>query len=128
MQRVSGGLAVPKDVLDIFTGKTTTMGNVTCVLKYTPKSLNDIVVDWVYVVATGKWRIAQAVALAGKTVEVATEKFGYYKTDTPSGGANSGGAGADPHGHALTYTQEEVINGSPGNEALGPIRIHYTVA
>lgn len=47
-----------------------------------------------------------------------THTHAYDKADTPTGTANSGAAGADPHSHALTYTSTASAGPSATNNPL----------
>ena len=47
-------------------------------------------------------------SLSGKTLSVYIAKHAYEKANTPTQNANSGGAGADPHGHNIDFTTTDV--------------------
>lgn len=131
MQRYSDGLAVPKMMMDTFVGKTTgtgaDVGKVWCELTYLPKNLDHIIVPPI-VSVSGLLVESVLLTLSGKTLEMWLVKHVYDKADTPTGIANSGGAGADPHSHAISHTQTDVLPLVLDNEALNTIRVHYTVA
>lgn len=127
MQRYSDGLAVPKLKMDVFTGKTTgVFGHVTCELTYTPKSIHHISIPGTW--GTTNWRNFYPFSLVGKTLDIYVGKGQYYKADTPTGTVDSGGAGADPHSHAISHAQEDVFNAHASNELQGAICVHYVVA
>ena len=129
MQRISDGLAVPRQMIDTFTGKTSNvLALVQCVLTYTPKSMDDILVPDGFESTLFGRRVYKKDTLTGNILSLLVKKYKYSKADSPVVVGNSGGAGADPHSHNLTYTVTEVDLGSAGNEAQGPIVVEYKVA
>ena len=128
MQRVSDGLAVPKLMLEHFTGKTTdASGYITCELKYTPTSKEDVIVESIRDAPIGDMHFAKATGLTGKTLTVYVLAAEYNRADT-IGNANSGGAGADPHTHALNSSTQAVMYNAYVSSGLGPVTISYKVA
>lgn len=131
MQRISDGLAVPKQKMDVFSGKTTGVGadagKVTLDLTYVPKDISHIIIPPIFDDA-GLLVVGSPYSLTGKTLVIKVYGGKYYKTDTPTAGSNSGGAGADPHTHDLTFTRNFVEWLLWSNTALAAIRVDYTVA
>ena len=134
MQRVSDGLAVPKQQMDMFTGKVTGTGarlaEVDCELMYVPKSIDYILVPIIRTL-TGYLMNASVKSLVGKTVTLEILINTYHKTTSlaNASGACNGSGGAPSHGtHAIGYTNVGCGWGGIGDVALDVIRIQYTVA
>jgi len=128
MQRISGGLKVPKLMMDMFRGESSNAaGNVTLELTYVPKSVYDIIIPLAWSSTLLTYVIVDPASLAGKTLTAVVYKHMYHKADTPTGAQNSGGAGADPHSHALAYTSTIVATEIALSVALGTVRVHYEV-
>lgn len=129
MHRVSDGLAVPRNVIESFSGKTTSAaGVIYCDLKYTPKSINHIIVTFPgHVVGLETYR-AQVMGLTGRQVMILISRYRYEKADSPTGGANSGGAGADPHAHGLSFTVTYVAYQGVDTELMPTIPVMYEIA
>lgn len=133
MQRVSGGLTVPKHQMDVFTGKTTgtgaNAGEVTCELTYTPKGINHFIIPPIKSAAGLMQGDVQSIT--GKTLLLKVYYYAYGKTDSPTSnatGACDGSGGAASHGgHTLTYTADFCLSYPLDNIALGTIRANYTV-
>ena len=129
MQRYSDGLAVPKLMVDTFFDPVSdAAGFIYLTLTYMPKSIDHIVQPLGVDRAGGRVRFYVKSGLVGKVLELNLVKIGYEKTDTPTGNANSGGSGADPHGHALSYMELEAPAMEVLNETQRTIAIHYVVA
>jgi len=128
MQRVSDGLAVPKNQIDLFTGKTTDVfGKFTCNLKYTPKSIHHITVP-VAAAPSGALRWYHKDAIAGNILTLIAIQQLYEKTDNPTGASNSGNAGADTHTHAISHSVTPVSSDIADMEVQGSIIVIYEVA
>jgi len=107
MQRYSGGLKVPRTQIESFIGKTTNAeGQITVALRYTPKSLGHIAADLPYV-AVNKNHECRVESLSGRDVTVRFYEHKYYRAMAITT-ENSGGAGADPHGHSITDSETDV--------------------
>ena len=132
MQRVSGGLAVPKQMLDIFTGKTTgvgaNIGLVECDLTYLPKGIDNVFVATIITMAPGNIAHPELISLVGKQLTIKVSEYWYAKANTPIDGANSGGAGADPHDHTLNFTATECEALPVSGRNVEAIRVSYNVA
>jgi len=128
MQRYSGGLEAPRDMVDVFTGKTTHAGSgdVSCELTYTPIDVDHIVIP--PVVTDSTYRFLKIVTLVGNTLTLHVDKLKYYRASAATVSSNSGGAGADPHAHTIVSNYNNVAEISCLNEVQGPIKVHYVVA
>lgn len=128
MQRYSGGLKVPKQQTDYFTGETTSAtGYITLNLSYVPVSKQKTKLS----VGTGSGgvpRIYHPYILSGKTLVILATKLTYMKPTTTVSSENSGGGGADPHDHNITLNTEDINHASANNEAQGDIVVSYPVA
>jgi len=128
MQRVSDGLAVPKLMLDTFDLFTTdAVGEITCNLTYTPKSLHHIIIPPIWIGANVFVR-GMPQSLTGKALTVRCYQDKYYKSDVVSGASNSGNAGADAHTHPIGLTLSELDGVLYTNKVLDVVRVNYTVA
>jgi len=135
MQRISDGLAVPKQQMDTFTGKTTfgpgaRIGEVDCDLTYIPKSKNHVLVP-VIQTPTGFMLNAEVKALSGKLVTLKVYLPAYEKAADMNNAAAAcnGSGGAASHGkHVLSYTYIGCPQATVANQALEVIRVNYTVA
>ena len=131
MQRVSDGLAVPKQQMDVFTGKTTgggvNAGEITCELTYVPKSVYHIIIP---PIMEDGGNIVQAIpwSLTGKSLLIKVYDYRYDKPDTPTAGSNSGNAGADPHTHDIAFHEAIAHALLLNNTILSTVRVDYTVA
>lgn len=129
MQRYSDGLAVPKDMMDVFSGETSDgSGNLALDLTYLPKSINDIIVPDGFDVSQGRRRVYMKTGLAGKVLTVKAIGMQYRKPTTPIDAANSGRVGADPHAHALSFLLAHLEIIGQAGEDQDVITVHYTVA
>ena len=134
MQRISEGMAVPKQQLDMFSGKVTgtgaRTGEVDCELLYLPKGIEYILTPSVHSVG-GFVLPVDVIGLVGKTVTLKVYIYVYYKTISAANaiGACDGSGGGPSHGsHALSHSYWACGLAAYDNEALDPIRINYTVA
>ena len=128
MQRYAQGLEVPKIKIDSFTGKTTgATGYFDVNLTYTPKSINNVLVYMQNSVT--KLRLGVPTILTGKTLRINVFGYGYYKiTSLTTTAENSGGAGADPHDHALSQALTSCDLQAKTSELQDPLTVHYEVA
>lgn len=94
------GLEVPVTSTEYFADTLDANGQMDCALKYVPRSVNELTVS---IRSLSQLQFYSA-SLSGKTVTVTIKRPQYDKPNTPIGTENSGGAGADPHSHALAYT------------------------
>lgn len=133
MQRYSGGLAVPLDMLDVFSGAdaiTNSVSEITVALTYTPKSLAHIVIPPILNVAMTEIRYSMLLELTGNLLRFGVVREYYLRADTVTftTDAAGGGAVAEPHEHEIDYNVANVeIIGVP-NEQQKDIAVHYTVA
>ena len=129
MQRYSGGLAVPKNMVETFSGKTSdNFGVVVCGLQYTPMSLDHVVVSDGEDVASSSLRKYKKISIVGCTLEFYVKKLEYLEASVITGGSAGGGTGADPHTHAVSRTWEELGYTTQSLEPQSPITIYYKVA
>ena len=127
MQRISDGLAVPKDMLDTFTRKTSNgAGVITCELTYTPQSIGHIDITSNRIGL--EQRVYVPTVLTGRSLEMTVYQHKYSKVVNVTGTANSGGSGADPHSHAINSAAANTVLGNVGLEAQPDILVHYKVA
>ena len=73
-------------------------------------------------------RIYEPIVLTEKTLRIVVRKLRYFKADTPTSMGNSGGGGADPHSHGVSYTVTETMLDDVGIEGQPDIAVHYKVA
>lgn len=135
MQRYSQGLAVPKQMLDSFAaGKTTgtgaNVGEVTCELTYTPKSVNHVMPVQMQTPPVFGSDIVFGLpyTLTGKTLVLQVYQVEYYKANFNTSSENSGGAGADPHTHGITHTLTRCGSSLMDTVDLEAFNVQYTVA
>lgn len=127
MQRYSAGLQVPKLMTETFTGKTTGGdGDITFVLKYTPKTINQVIVP-PFKNACGFFRFSDIQTLTCRSLMVVFKKFMYNKPPASTGTASSGGGGSDPHEHSITPISDDIEEDIAPDEVQGVIVIHYVV-
>ena len=129
MQRISDGLAVPKHMTEVFSGKTTDAnGLFTCDLKYVPQSVQHVLISQRNSDIVQSQRFYAPRTVAGNVLTVFVRKLTYMESANATGGANSGGAGADPHTHTITKTSISVATPECQLEAQAPVTVHYQVA
>ena len=129
MQRISGGLAVPKLIIDVFTGKTTgtgaDIGKITCTLTYFPKSIDDIVVTQI-TSAVDEFYEGEVTGLTGKIIEITVKRIKFQRVNSIDT-ANSGGAGADPHTHNIVTNSYACFGSKVDSQLLDAVRVSYNV-
>lgn len=108
------GVKVPETIIEYFSGTTNASGYLDCTLAYTPTSAFEITVS----VRGGSGYYFYGCTLSGKVLSVYIGKYVYEKADTPSQNANSGGAGADPHGHVIGHTTTDVATALTNGDAV----------
>lgn len=130
MQRYSGGLEVPRQMLDVFSGETSSgVGFLYLTLSYTPQSLDHVIVPSGYESTVSHRRGYQKLGLVGNVLTVVVLAYKYWKADTPTGTETvTDTGGAAPHGHTISHTAFDVIESIQSNEAQDDIVVQYQVA
>lgn len=128
MQRYAQGLKVPKNMTDIFTGKTSSAaGVIVCNLTYTPKSIHHVMAMR-GLSLSDELRDYHKISLVGRDLNLYPMIEKYDKADSPTGSDAGTGAGGGTHIHAITHSASKVSNEVANSEAQGAIVIHYVVA
>jgi len=132
MQRYSDGLKVPAQYTEYFAGETSNgSGKITLNLRYTPRSLNDIIVGVGLDVSSNRPRFYSKSTLVGKVFEIYAMKFRYYKSETTTGaaGAQCAGGGAGTHGtHTVGRAVTDLPSYAAASEAQQPIVVTYPIS
>lgn len=128
MQRYGQGLKVPKNMTDVFTGKTSSAaGVIVCNLTYTPKSIHHVMAMR-GLSQSDEIRDYHKISLVGRDLNLYSMVEKYDKADSPTDSDAGTGAGGGTHGHQITHTASKVSNVVVNNENQGAIVIHYAVA
>lgn len=128
MQRVSGGVVVPKLMMEVFTGKTTSFdGLIACYLKYIPKDVNHIVPSLLFHYLTKTFYL-KVVSINGNDLTLQINKYQYDRAQGTTGSTATGGDNSGGHTHQVTHNTPDVTCANPQMVSLPAVTIIYEVA